>query len=73
MVIGIKVRFGDEVHLDIIIAAMGLKLLIAWSTKSGIGSSPFNVQEQLLWSGLVFEGLPNLIFRVSYFGSTIEL
>ena len=62
----IKLKDGQELHPDIIIAATGLKLQLGGGMKLTVDNAPFKVGEKFFWKGAMLQDLPNAAFVVGY-------
>ncbi len=63
---GIKLRSGEQLDADIIIAATGLKMELLQSTTLSLDGAPVRLPEQVNYKGVMLSGMPNFAFSVGY-------
>ncbi len=64
---GLKLRSGMDLDADVIITATGLELQFAGGAEVVVDERPIEIGKTVLYKGLMFSGVPNL---VSVFGYT---
>jgi len=63
---GIKLKSGEELPADIIVTATGLQIQLAGGAEIEVDGEPVNTRDQLLYQGVLMEGVPNALFVIGY-------
>jgi monooxygenase len=63
---GIRLRSGDELEAEIVVAATGLNLLPIGGIELTVDDRPVSLPETLAYKGMMLRGVPNFIFAVGY-------
>jgi cation diffusion facilitator CzcD-associated flavoprotein CzcO len=63
---GIRLRSGDELEAEIVVAATGLNLLPIGGIDLTVDDRPVSLPETLAYKGMMLRGVPNFIFAVGY-------
>jgi monooxygenase len=63
---GLKLRSGREIEADIIVTATGLELQFVGGAEVRVDGRPIDISKTVLYKGLMFSGVPNLVFVFGY-------
>jgi monooxygenase len=63
---GIKLRSGDELEADIIVAATGLNLLALGGVELAVDGRDVEIPQTIAYKGMMLSGVPNMAFTVGY-------
>jgi monooxygenase len=63
---GIKLRSGEELEADIIVAATGLNLLALGGVEFTVDGRDVELPETMAYKGMMLGGVPNMAFTVGY-------
>lgn len=63
---GVRLATGELVPADVVVTATGLRVQVAGGIELRVDGMPVPLGEQLVWSGAMITGLPNLAFTVGY-------
>jgi len=63
---GIRLRSGRELPADIVVSATGLKLNLLGDVAFAIDGQPVDFAKTLGYKGMMFSGVPNLIYTFGY-------
>jgi cation diffusion facilitator CzcD-associated flavoprotein CzcO len=63
---GIRLRSGEELDADIIVAATGLNLLALGGVELAVDGSEVALPETMAYKGMMLGGVPNMVFTVGY-------
>lgn len=67
---GLRMKDGTEVAADVIVSATGLNLLVMGGVPFTIDGVEHDFARSLMHRGMMFEGVPNLIWTFGYFRSS---
>jgi cation diffusion facilitator CzcD-associated flavoprotein CzcO len=70
---GIRVKSGEEIEADIIITATGFNLNVLGDIDFVIDGTPLNFAETVTYRGMMFTGVPNLVWVFGYFRASWTL
>ncbi len=70
---GIKLRSGDEIEADIVVAATGLNLLPLAGVSYGVDGRPIHLDETITYKGMMLTGMPNFLYAVGYINASWTL
>lgn len=70
---GIRTRSGDELEADIIVTATGLNLVVLGNIDFRIDGEPVDFSQTWAYKGMMFSGVPNLIFTFGYINASWTL
>ncbi len=63
---GIRVKGGDELEADIIVAATGLELLFVGGVEMTLDGEAIDIAERFMFKGSMVEGVPNAAVALGY-------
>jgi len=63
---GIRLKSGDELPADIIVAATGLQIQLMGGVPIEIDGVPRSTREAMLYKGVMLEGVPNAMYVIGY-------
>ena len=63
---GIQMAGGEQVAADIVVAATGLKVVAFGKARLSVDGAPVNVQEAMVYKGMMLSDVPNLMFVFGY-------
>ena len=63
---GIRLACGKEVEADVVVAATGLKVVAFGKTRLSIDGKPVNVQDAMVYKGMMLSDVPNMMFVFGY-------
>ena len=64
---GIKLKSGSTLEADIIVAATGFNLSVLGDIAFTIDGKPLNFADTVTWRGMMFTGVPNMVWVFGYF------
>lgn len=70
---GIRTRSGQELEADIIIAATGLELIVMGGVDFRVDGRAVDFADTWAYKGLMFSGVPNLVFTFGYINASWTL
>lgn len=70
---GIQLQSGQHIPADIIVTATGLELLAFGGAEVKVDGKPVAINEHMLYKGMMFEGVPNLLHIQGYFNASWTL
>ncbi len=70
---GIRLKSGEELEADIIVTATGFNLAILGDIAFSIDNKPLDLAETITYRGMMFTGVPNLIWVFGYFRASWTL
>ncbi|WP_183093696.1 flavin-containing monooxygenase [Nocardioides stalactiti] len=63
---GIQLKSGEHLDADIIVSATGLQIQLAGGAEIEVDGERVNTRDQLLYKGVLMEGVPNSLFVIGY-------
>ena len=63
---GIELESGEKLEADIVVTATGLKMQLMGGAAIDVDGEPVVVREQMLYKGVLVEGLPNFAAVIGY-------
>jgi cation diffusion facilitator CzcD-associated flavoprotein CzcO len=69
----IQLQSDEKLHPDVIVTATGLRLRLGGDIKISVDGAQVKVNDQFVWRGLMFEGIPNLFFSFGYLDASWTL
>jgi cation diffusion facilitator CzcD-associated flavoprotein CzcO len=70
---GIKLRSGEELEADIVITATGFNLCVLGNIDFSIDGKPIDFADTVTYRGMMFTGVPNLVWVFGYFRASWTL
>lgn len=70
---GILLKSGEELEADIIITATGFNLSVLGDIKFVIDGKPLNFHDTVTYCGMMFTGVPNMVWVFGYFRASWTL
>ncbi|HYD46190.1 MAG TPA: FAD-containing monooxygenase EthA, partial [Phenylobacterium sp.] len=70
---GIVTRSGEKVEADIVITATGFDLAVLGNIAFEVDGEPLNFADTVTYRGMMFTGLPNLVWVFGYFRASWTL
>ena len=70
---GIRTKGGEELEADIIITATGFNLSVLGDIQFSLDGTPLNLADTVTWRGMMFTGVPNLLWIFGYFRASWTL
>ena len=70
---GILLKSGDQLDADLIVAATGFNLSILGDIEFVIDGTPLNFADTVTYRGMMFTGVPNMIWVFGYFRASWTL
>lgn len=70
---GILLKSGRELEADIIVTATGFDLLVTGDIDFSIDGNPLVHADTVTWRGMMFTGVPNLVWVMGYFRASWTL
>ncbi|HEX4197412.1 MAG TPA: NAD(P)/FAD-dependent oxidoreductase [Caulobacteraceae bacterium] len=70
---GIRVKSGEEIEADIIVTATGFNLNVLGDIDFVIDGKPLDFAETVTYRGMMFTGVPNLVWVFGYFRASWTL
>ncbi len=63
---GIETESGQIIESDIVITATGLEVQMFGGAALSVDGAPINIADCMMYKGMMFEGLPNLVLAFGY-------
>jgi cyclohexanone monooxygenase len=63
---GVRLKSGQELNADIIVTATGLELSLMGGIAIQVDGKTIDVSETMAYKGMMFSGVPNLIYTFGY-------
>jgi cation diffusion facilitator CzcD-associated flavoprotein CzcO len=63
---GIRLRSGAEIEADVIVTATGLKAVSFGEIAVTVDGVPADPSQSLIYKGMMFSGIPNLVWSIGY-------
>jgi cation diffusion facilitator CzcD-associated flavoprotein CzcO len=70
---GVRVKSGEELQADIIVTATGFNLSVLGDIKFEIDGKPLNFADTITYRGMMFTGIPNMLWVFGYFRASWTL
>jgi len=70
---GILLKSGEELQADIIVTATGFNLNVLGDIKFEIDGKPLNFNDTVTYRGMMFTGIPNMLWIFGYFRASWTL
>jgi monooxygenase len=70
---GIKLRSGEQLDADIIVAATGLKVKMMGGMRLTVDGTPVEVSKRLIYKGMMLNDVPNAAFALGYTNASFTL
>jgi len=70
---GVRLQSGEELEADIIITATGFNLNVLGDIAFTVDGKPLNFSETVTYRGMMFTGVPNLVWVFGYFRASWTL
>ena len=70
---GIRTKGGQELEADIIITATGFNLSVLGDIQFSLDGVPLDLADTVTWRGMMFTGVPNLLWIFGYFRASWTL
>ncbi len=70
---GIVLKSGEELYADIIVTATGFNLSVLGDIAFSIDGAPLDLAETVTYRGMMFTGVPNLVWIFGYFRASWTL
>jgi cation diffusion facilitator CzcD-associated flavoprotein CzcO len=70
---GIKLKSGEELEADIIVTATGFNLNVLGDIDFEIDGKPLNFHDTVTYRGMMFTGIPNMLWIFGYFRASWTL
>jgi len=70
---GVRLQSGRELQADIIVTATGFDLCILGDIAFEIDGKPLNFADTVTWRGMMFTGVPNMVWVFGYFRASWTL
>jgi cation diffusion facilitator CzcD-associated flavoprotein CzcO len=70
---GVRTRSGEEIEADIIVAATGFRLSVMGDIPFFVDGRPVDWQDTITYRGMMFTGVPNLLWVFGYFRASWTL
>jgi cation diffusion facilitator CzcD-associated flavoprotein CzcO len=70
---GIKLQSGDELEADIIVTATGFDLCVLGDIDFTVDDEPLDLADTVTYRGMMFTGVPNLLWVFGYFRASWTL
>jgi cation diffusion facilitator CzcD-associated flavoprotein CzcO len=70
---GIRTKGGQELEGDIIITATGFNLSVLGDIRFSLDGKPLDLADTVTWRGMMFTGVPNLLWIFGYFRASWTL
>ena len=70
---GIRLKSGEELLADIIVTATGFNLSVLGDIAFTIDDAPLDLAESVTYRGMMFSGVPNLVWIFGYFRASWTL
>lgn len=70
---GIRLKSGEELEADVIVTATGFNLCINGGIDFSVNGKPVNLADTVTYRGMMFTGVPNLLWVMGYFRASWTL
>jgi len=70
---GVRTDSGEEIEADIIVAATGFRLSVMGNIPFEVDGTPVDWHETITYRGMMFTGVPNLVWVFGYFRASWTL
>ncbi|MCP5200326.1 MAG: NAD(P)/FAD-dependent oxidoreductase [Gammaproteobacteria bacterium] len=70
---GLKMKSGEEIEADIIVTATGFNLSVLGDINFHVDGKPLDFADTVTYHGMMFTGLPNLLWIFGYFRASWTL
>ena len=70
---GVRTASGEEIEADIIVAATGFRLSVMGDIPFSVDGKPVNWHDTVTYRGMMFTGVPNLLWVFGYFRASWTL
>ena len=70
---GIRMKSGEEVKADIVVTATGFSLCVLGDIAFDIDGAPLDLADTVTYQGMMFTGVPNLVWVFGYFRASWTL
>jgi monooxygenase len=70
---GVRTASGEEIEADIIVAATGFRLSVMGDIPFSVDGKPVNWHDTINYRGMMFTGVPNLLWVFGYFRASWTL
>ncbi len=70
---GVKLKSGEELDADIIVTATGFNLSVLGDIAFSIDGQPLDLADTVTYRGMMFTGVPNLVWVFGYFRASWTL
>jgi cation diffusion facilitator CzcD-associated flavoprotein CzcO len=70
---GIRLKSGDEIEADVIVAATGLVMKLLGGIALEVDGAPVNAAERFVYKGMMLNGVPNLVLSFGYINASWTL
>lgn len=70
---GVRTRGGEEIEADLIVAATGFRLSVMGDIPFEVDGRPVNWHDTVTYRGMMFTGVPNLVWVMGYFRASWTL
>lgn len=70
---GVRTASGEEIEADIIVAATGFRLSVMGNIPFQVDGKPIDWHETVTYRGMMFTGVPNLLWVMGYFRASWTL
>ena len=70
---GIRLQSGAELPADIVVTATGLEMALLGKVAFSVDGTPVNFAETWSYKGMMFSGVPNLIYTLGYINASWTL
>jgi len=70
---GVRTASGEEIEADIIVAATGFRLSVMGDIPFAVDGKPLDWQQTVTYRGMMFTGVPNLVWVFGYFRASWTL
>jgi monooxygenase len=70
---GVRTASGEEIEADIIVAATGFRLCVMGDIPFAVDGKPVNWHDTVTYRGMMFTGVPNLLWVFGYFRASWTL
>jgi len=70
---GVRTKSGDEIEADIVVTATGFDLCILGDIRFTIDDSPMVFSDTVTYRGMMFTGVPNMLWVFGYFRASWTL
>jgi len=70
---GVELKSGQILEADIVVTATGFRLCVLGDIKFSIDGTPLHLSDTVTYHGMMFTGVPNLVWVFGYFRSSWTL